>query len=215
MNLKIYQSYYLEDQVKELDPAFIPYNNTQNSHPELRELPLWRKLLDEHRDSDAHWGLLSWRWSQKTDVRPIQFKEWIMQNPGYDVYHLDPFAHLAGEYPNLWVQGDRWHPGMIDFAQKLFYKLGIDMQVEQYRYLPNDFGTCNYFIGNSKFWISYLDFIDKCLRYCEEDESMICYIYKEGQQYNGHFVPYFSFVIERLFSLHNILNRHITVRKYP
>jgi hypothetical protein len=138
-----------------------------------------------------------------------------MQNPGYDVYHLDPFAHLAGEYPNLWVQGDRWHPGMIDFAQKLFYKLGIDMQVEQYRYLPNDFGTCNYFIGNSKFWISYLDFIDKCLRYCEEDESMICYIYKEGQQYNGHFVPYFSFVIERLFSLHNILNRHITVRKYP
>ena len=88
------------------------------------------------------------------------------------------------------------------------------MPVEQFRYRPDDFGTCNYFVGNSKFWVNYLNFIDKCLGYCEEDESMSQYIYKDGQQYNGHFVPYFSFVIERLFSLHNILNRHITVRKY-
>lgn len=214
MNLQIYQSYYLEEQKRDLDPLFIPYDNIENSNPELRELPLWKKLLEKHRDSDVHWGLLSWRWSQKTDVRPLQFKEWILNNPGYDVYHLDPFAHLAGEFPNLWVQGEVWHPGMLSFAQKLFYKLGIDMPVEQFRYRPDDFGTCNYFVGNSKFWVNYLNFIDKCLGYCEEDESMSQYIYKDGQQYNGHFVPYFSFVIERLFSLHNILNRHITVRKY-
>jgi len=28
-------------------------------------------------------------------------------------------------------------------------------------------------------------------------------------------VPYLPFVTERLFSIHNILNRQITVKKYP
>ena len=214
MNLKIYQSYYLEEQIKELDSNLIPYDNTKNSNPELRELPLWKDLLEKHKDSDAHWGLLSWRWSQKTDVRPLIFKEWILSNPGFDVYHLDPFSHLPAEFPNLWIQGEVWHPGMLEFARKLFVKLGIEGSVEKYKYLPDDFATCNYFVGNSKFWVSYLNFIDRCLTYCQEDESMFRYIYKEGQQYNGHFVPYFSFVVERLFSMHNILNRHIKVIKF-
>ncbi len=214
MNLILYQAYYQQEQLTHLDSTFTPYDNTANSEPHLRELPMWRKLLEQHKDSDLHWGLLSWRWLQKTGVPPIKFKEWILANEGYDVYHIDPFAHLANEFPNLWVQGNIWHPGMLEFARILFPKIGIDTPVEQYRYLPEDFGTCNYFIGNSKFWTSYLGFIDLCLKLCDEDERLSNYIYKEGREYNGHFIPYFSFVIERLFSVHNILNRQITVKKY-
>jgi hypothetical protein len=214
MNLFPYQSYYLEDQIKFLDSNFIPYNNTENSQPELRELPMWRKLFNKHRNTDAYWGLLSWRWSQKTNVPPSQFKQWILLNPGYDVYHLDPFSHLANQFPNLWVQGDLWHSGMINFAQKLFTKLGINTPIYEYKYQPDEFGTCNYFIGNDRFWSSYMKFIDTCLEHCDADPSMSSYLYKEGGQYNGLFVPNFSFVIERLFSMHNILNRHIKAKKY-
>ena len=111
MNLILYQAYYQQEQLANLDSTFTPYDNTANSEPHLRELPMWRKLLEQHKDSDLHWGLLSWRWLQKTGVPPIKFKEWILANEGYDVYHIDPFAHLANEFPNLWVQGDIWHPG--------------------------------------------------------------------------------------------------------
>jgi len=215
MNLQIYQAYYDTAQLPNLDPVFIPYDNTVNDAPHLRELPMWRKLYDKHKDTDAHWGLLSWRWVQKTGLPPFQFRDWILENPGYDVYHFDPFKHLANEVPNLWVQGDRWHPGMINFANRLLPKIGIDTPVEQLRYLPEDFASCNYFIGNAKFWKNYLSFLDLCLKLCDEDEALSNYIYKEGQTYNGHFLPYFSFVIERLFTIHNILNRDITVKRYP
>ena len=60
---------------------------------------------------------------------------------------------------------------MLEFARILFPKIGIDTPVEQYRYLPEDFGTCNYFIGNSKFWTNYLGFIDLCLKLCDEDND--------------------------------------------
>ncbi len=42
------------------------------------------------------------------------------------MYRLDSFAYLANEFPNLWVQGDKWHPGMLEFARILFLKIGID-----------------------------------------------------------------------------------------
>jgi hypothetical protein len=104
---------------------------------------------------------------------------------------------------------------MNDFCNRLFPKLGIETKVEEYQYTPEEFATCNYFVGNDKFWKNYLSFLDLCLKLCDEDDQLSNYIYKEGQTYNGHFIPYFSFVIERLFTIHNILNRDITVKRYP
>jgi hypothetical protein len=60
-----------------------------------------------------------------------------------------------------------------------------------------------------------MGFLDLCLKLSATDPMMDDYIYKKGGIYNGHFVPNFPFVTERLFSLHNILNRNITVKKYP
>ena len=215
MNLKIYQAYYDEAQLPKLDPVFLPFDNTNNSTPHLREYPMWQKLYEEHKDTDAYWGLMSWRWLDKTNLPPAQFRDWILANPGYDVYHIDPFPDLPNQYMNIWTQGDVWCPGMNDFCNRLFPKLGIHTPVEQFRYAPEDFGTCNYYVGNSKFWTNFMGFLDLCLKLCSTDPQLNDYIYVKGGMYNGHFVPNFPFVTERLFSLHNILNRNITVKKYP
>ena len=129
MNLKIYQAYYDEAQLPNLDPVFLPFDNTNNSTPHLREYPMWQKLYEEHKDTDAHWGLMSWRWLQKTNLPPAQFRDWILANPGYDVYHIDPFPDLPNQYMNIWTQGDVWCPGMNDFCNRLFPKLGIHIQL--------------------------------------------------------------------------------------
>lgn len=215
MNLQIYQAYYKQEQIPHLDPAFITYDNTINAQPHLREYPMWQKLYEKHKDSDAHWGLMSWLWFEKTKLSSEIFKDWILENPGYDVYHIDPFADLPHQYKNIWIQGNVWCPGMVDFCNGLFPKLGIETRVEDFYNAPIDFATCNYFVGNSKFWTNYLDFLDKCLKICADDPDLNDYIYVKGGTYNGHFVPNFPFVVERLFSLHNILNRQIKVKKYP
>lgn len=215
MNLFLYQSYYSEEQLNKLNPVFIPYNNLNNPKPLLREYPMWKNLYEEHKGTDAYWGLLSWRWLEKTQLEPDVFRDWILDNQGYDVYHIDPFLDVAVTHTNIWTQGDIWVPGMIDFCNRLLPKLNVDKKIEDFVYHPEDFATCNYFVGNEKFWRSFITFIDHCLNIIEDDEEMKYYMYDKTIPYNGHQVPGFPFVNERLFSLHNILYRNITVKKFP
>jgi hypothetical protein len=214
MNLKVYQAYYDTAQLPHLDAAFLPYDNTKNETPHLREFPMWKELLVRHGGSDAYWGLMSWRWHQKAGIAGYTFTSWIDSNPGYDCYHFDPFAHLKNEYRNLWVQGDQWHPGMLEYANRLFPKLGIKERAEELQYRPDNWGTCNYYVGNSNYWTSLLSFMDECLAISNQDEAMHKYLYVDGRMYNGHVIPNFSFVTERLFSLHNFLKPEFKVIGY-
>jgi hypothetical protein len=214
MNLNIYQAYYENGQLSILDKDFIPYDNTINESPHLREYPMWKKLFEKHCETDCYWGLMSWRWYDKTRISGKQFKNWIYENPGFDCYHFDPFNHLSKQYKNLWIQGDQWHPGMLSYANRLFPKLGIETSAEELQYKPEHFGTCNYYVGNSKYWTSLINFIDEVLNISSQDDEMYKYLYVDGRLYNGHVIPNFAFVAERLFSLHNYLNEEYKIARY-
>lgn len=215
MNLLIYQAYYDNSQLPHLDAAFLPYDNTDNQTPHLREYPMWKNLYEKHKDTDAFWGLMSWRWHEKTKIAGYQFKQFIEANEGYDCYHFDPFPHLYTQHKNLWVQGDQWHPGMLKYANKLFEKLGIKDRAEDLQYHRDDFGTCNYYVANTSYWTNLLNFMGYCLELSSPDEEMYKYLFVDGRMYNGHVIPNFSFVMERLFSLHNYLNKNFfKVKRY-
>ncbi len=215
MSLYLYQAYYQEDQKSILDPIFTPYDNTKNEAPHLREYPMWKALYEKHKGTMAYWGLLSWRWLDKTKLPPDEFRQWIVDNPGYDVYHIDPFLDVSVSYPNIWVQGDRWHPGMINFCNRLFPQIGINKKVEEIIYKPEDFATCNYYVGNSVFWGSFITFLDNVIEVCQNDPELNHYMFEDKRLYNGAMIPSFPFVAERMFSLHNYLKRHIKVKKFP
>lgn len=213
--LYLYQAYYEKDQEKHFDLAFMPYDNTKNEAPHLREYPMWKALYEKHKGTMSYWGLLSWRWLDKTKLPAEEFKQWILDNPGYDVYHIDPFLDVSVSNTNIWTQGDRWHPGMINFCNRLFPKMGITSRVEEIVYRPEDFATCNYFVGNSHFWASYLKFLDEAIEICQNDPELNHYMFEDKRLYNGAMIPSFAFVAERMFSLHNYLKRTIKVKKFP
>ena len=116
---------------------------------------------------------------------------------------------------NLWVQGDIWHPGMVDFCNKLLPKMGLQVDIRTLLYHPDDFATCNYHVGNKIFWKSYIGFIDHCLNIIGDDADLKYFMYEQKRMYNGAMLPNFIFVIERLFSIHTIFNRHIKIKKFP
>lgn len=215
MNLKIYQAYYDNSQLSHLDSDFIPFDNTDNQTPHLREYPMWKKLYEQHKDTDNFWGLMSWRWHEKTKIAGYQFKQFIEANKGYDCYHFDPFSHLYKEHRNLWTQGEQWHSGMLKYANKLFPQIGIKERAEDLQYDREDFGTCNYYVANNKYWSSLLEFMDLCIEISKKNEEMNNYLFIDGRMYNGHIIPNFSFVMERLFSLHNYINKGLfKVKRY-
>lgn len=215
MNLFIYQTYYEESQKEKLDVNFIPFNNIKNKNPELREYPLWKSLYLKHRNTDAYWGLLSWRWFEKTHLDSKEFKSWILNNPGYDVYHIDPFLDIALNYKNIFIQGERWRPGILSCCNLLFPKLGINMKAEDIEYKPDDFATCNYFIGNSIFWENYILFLDKVIEISKEDLEIKKCMFEDKQPYNGIAIPNFCFIVERLFSLYCYIDKSLKVKKFP
>ena len=218
MNVKIYQAYYDPIQLPSLDSAFIPYDNTENKRPDLREYPLLKDLFQKNRHTDAHWGLVSWKWKEKTHLEPQVFRQWILDNPGYDVYHFDAYLIVAALCNNLWCQD-----GYTDFANVLFPKIGINVPCQDISYKAEDFATCNFVIGNSHFWTEFFLYVDNILVLCSQDEYLYEQLYRRGRMCSSfkdgkeHFsvIPNFIFIIERLVSLFFIQNRNIKVKKFP
>jgi len=216
MNIKIYQSYYENSQLKDILPAFIPFNGVENKESELlREYIFWKEIYSKEDVKDSHWGLVSWRWLQKTKLDGQEFKDWITSNPGYDVYFIDPNLEVSTEWKNLWIQGDRWHPGMKNYCNKLFEKLGLNETVDSLVYETKHFSTCSYFIGNDTFWSDYFKFVDNVIEISKNDPELNDYLLVKRFQYNGLSIPHFSFVIERLFSLYLYMNKDVNALKFP
>lgn len=215
MKFYLYQVYFSQEQISQLDVGTIPYDNLENRTPNLREYPMWKNLYwkHQHEKSDVIWGLISTKWRAKTNnLDPMIFKKWVNDNPGYDLYHIDPFNFNSSMFPNTWVQGDRWHPGMIDAVESLYP--GISKTV----LAPDEFITANYYFGNSIFWHYWTNCLDEALAIANRDREVFNWLYSKGGMYNGHWVPNFPFFTERLVTsfVHEsrkILN--LKILRYP
>lgn len=210
MGVNLYQSFYQKDQIQFLNDGCIPFDNTRNENPELREYPLFKKIYEIEKDNGGLWGLISFRFKEKTLLEPKEFKEWIEQNPGYDVYYIDPFLDVSVSYPNLWVQGEQWHPGIYEFFKHL-----VGASADGLVYHPDDFVTCNFFVGNRKFWMGYFSFVEHILYLAETNDTLKYYLYQKEIHYNGKTITYFSFIIERLLSLYFHYIRDVNKKKFP
>lgn len=220
MNLYVYQSYENLSDRSKLDQSFIAFDNTNNLAPHLREYPLQKLLYQKHRNTDAYWGIVSSRWQTKTCISGEEFIKFIVSNPGYDMYHIDPSIETSLSYSNLWIQGEECHGiGLIDFANKLFRLMRIDINVRELQMNPIDFSTTGYFVGNNKFWNDYYLFVDYALALCGQNEDLNNFLFKtyapHGPEKDKIYIPFFCFVIERLLSVFIILHRHIRVKKFP
>ena len=213
MHLRIYQAYHDPSTVDRLESEFIPFDNTNDNKVQL-EYAVWLKLFERNQTGHAHWGSLSWRWREKTGLEGKLFANWIQANPGHDVYFFDPGLILL-DFDNLWIQGEQWHPGIIDYANRLLPKLGYNFDIRKLEYTGDDFMTANYFIGNSNFWSRYLGFLEKVIDITKNDPDLNRFMFETGTKYRGRIQINFIFIVERLFPLFCMFNPDIKVKKYP
>lgn len=213
MKINLYQSFYNKDQIPHLDIDCIAFDNTKNEEPNLREYPLFKKIYEIESSSQHHWGLISPRFEEKTLLKPKEFKTWIEQNPGFDVYYIDPFLDVSVSHQNLWTQGDIWHPGLYKYFERLVDILG--KSAKDIVYHPDDFITCNFFVGNKYFWNGYFNFVDFVIVLSKTDSVLHHYMFEHKITYNGGELTYFSFIVERLLSLYFYFNSYLNKKKFP
>ena len=218
MKLSIYQSYYQNGQRIELDAkSFIPFDNTKNVEPQMREYPLHLQLYEKHKEEqDAYWGLVSWKWSFKMRATGNFFVNWIKKNPSYDLYFIDPHIVNAAAFKNSFIDGDISHPGLLTFSQKLIDELGLKIDLKRDGYNPNLFSTCTFWVGNVNFWNAWYEFWNRCLSIVESNPAMKRYMFGYGlKTHLGQWVINFPFIHERFISIFLYSQSNLKWIQYP
>jgi hypothetical protein len=217
MAVSVYQIMYSDKVVGTFDPAFIKYDCRHNPEPQKREIAHMLRFYDEgawRQSGSEHFGLVSPKFSVKTGIKGKNFIDWVDANPGYDVYFVNPFPQLCYWHFNVWTNGEFWHHGLCDMANKLFVSAGLSIRVED---LPRNTASSllysNYWVGNEKFWRIFMTFVRK-LASAVDDLDM-----EERRklfELAPHYAPatYFPFVFERLFSTFLVLNQEFTCLHY-
>jgi GT2 family glycosyltransferase len=216
ITVKIYQLFFHSEQIRDLDPHFIPHDGCENPHPHHYETYWFTKLWSRqwHKKAD-YTGFLSPKFGLKTCLEGYQFRKFIEDNPGHDVYFVNPFPHETYLFFNVWDHGEACHPGLVALAQDLFDRVEPGIQIH---YLGrNDISTalfCNYWVGNALFWDEFMAFVKPLYEFIVKEMD------NEDRARFFSPVPYvreapaFPFIFERLFSTFLLLRRDIRACAY-
>ena len=201
-NTKIFQIYFKPELQAHCDPAFTPLDNTANPRPELREWDVWDREYENILEQDLdHWGFVSWKFKEKTNLSGEQVFNWISANPGYDVYLLNPCILNEACFSNSWEQGDYHHPNISAIGNSFLEKIGYtDPDVKSLMLDRNKTVFANYIVGSAAFWDKFMTFTHKLFSEAEKDPEFKHQVFGEGLSNYAHdkSLPNFTFLIERL-----------------
>lgn len=205
--MKIFQIYFkLEDKFK-CDPAFTPYDNTANPCPNLQEWYIWDTFYQGMTTGVLSeldlWGFVSWRFKEKTNLEGQHVIEWINNNPGYDVYLINPAIINEAVFANGWEQGEYYHPGISATANKFLSNAGYsNYNVNEVLLDRTHMGFATYFVATRKFWDEYMLFSNLLFTQADQNTEIKQEIFGEGlSKYSRDAsLPMFPFLNERLIS---------------
>lgn len=206
MKTEIYQIYYDKSQLKELDPNFIPYNNQGKNYPFNFEYAVFFDLFQKVNWNEVDLlGTVSWKFNRKTGLSSANIFKSIQDNPGMDVYFVNPFPELV-VYRNVWEHGEAFHPRITEITRKLLLECQYPDSILKIETPPNLTAYCNYWIANKSFWEKYIAFLRPIWDTVNSSNSEVVQtLSKPADQFIN--APYLPFIFERLFSTFLTINK--------
>lgn len=200
MKKYIYQIYYDEETHKKLLSGFIPLDNTKSLRPDWFEFwPILNYLRNNILEEDAWYGFLSPRFEEKTGFSS-HFVLNVIENHGNvgNVALFSTFWDLLAYYLNPFVQGEDFHPGLMEASENFINKFGLGVNL---RTLVSDSATSvfsNYIVAKKEFWLKWKKIAEQFFEYAENHPE-----YQTKTRHravDGHY-PMKIFIQERLATL--------------
>jgi hypothetical protein len=219
INLGIYQIFYDKIQLKYLDRDFIPFDNgyrIESKYPSTFEFGVIRQLFEDniYQQYDLT-GSVSWKFFQKTGLKGEKFKKWILNNPGYDVYFVNPWPEHNFLFYNVWSQGQYFHPKLIEITEQLFSSSGMEVNLLNWQRNFYTGAYCNFWVGNKYFLEKYYEFTMKIFDSIQKIDSVQKKVLFQEKADDIIKAPYFPFIFERLFSTLLELDKSIKYLNFP
>lgn len=215
MSINIYQISYSKDVAASVGD-FLLYDCTGAPAWDKREIFHMHKFYNEGRHLDSELsGLVSPKFSAKTKIAGKRFIEFIQGNPGYDVYFINPFPHLAYLSFNVWEQGEFWHRDLCRLANALFKAAEFDLDVTRLsRNKAETLLYSNYWVGNHAFWDRFMTVVGRLMDAVdtlpETDRAQFFSLAAHSTA-----ATYYPFVFERIFSTFLLMETGIKFLAYP
>lgn len=169
LNFKLFQICFEKSQFQDIKAPFVPFDNTDNEFPELREFHCFRKAAGwpgvawgDHEGIvsklDA-WGLFGPRWEQKLKYPGEEINRTISENPNNDVWIFNHARIVNSLTVNVWEHGEIYHPGISLVARALLKIIGYDPVFVESLMTESNTCYCSYFVARRQFWRSYIQFL--------------------------------------------------------
>jgi hypothetical protein len=211
----IHQIYYSEQTRVELDPGFLPLDNSANERPDWREYwPMRRFLLGRQLAPDDYYGFFSPKFQQKTTLTAAAVAEFVrQQGGGADVISFSPFFDEMA-FPLNIMEMAALHHGCRDVFVECAALVAPQFQLERSVMSSLDTVYCNYFIAKPPFWREWLRQCERIFEIAEDGLTPLGRGLNEVVNYGTGTAPAKVFVIERLASLILWSQRQWVVKTY-
>lgn len=213
MELEIHQIYFKEPQLELVSKHFKPFKNEIVDG--FYEFGVFKRAFKDGLVlPNKITGFLSWKFELKSYISAAEFIQFVQENPGADVYIVNPFPELPHMYKNVWDQGGSSHPGFLPRAQELFRELNYDVNLENIEHRPEHWSFCNYWIGTHRFWTDYMAFATPFYELLNDPNRPYYHELRKSAHYHGG-GSYLPFFFERLISTFLTLRPETRVASFP
>jgi hypothetical protein len=181
----VYQILYNASQ--EVDPDFLPLDNTANERPDWFEYWAIRNFLrTQPLDDNAFYGFLSPRFKAKTNLSGREVHEFIRcHGDSADVLLFSPSLHLTAYYLNVFKYGDACHPGLLALATRFFRRIGWPTNLETLITHSGNEVYSNYFVARPSFWRAWLEITERLFEIAESKDDPLGIEFRKRTTYRG------------------------------
>lgn len=214
MNVEIYQIFFDEHSLRELDPAYKPFDNRE---PFDRDLFEFSVIYDYFRRNgcaeNTFYGFLSPSFENKTAINSNQLLEFVSKNTNfYDAFFFTGGWDQLAFHRNVFTQGEYFHPGFLAASKDFFRAIGGPPdRLINYSSVFDNSVFCNYVVANSAYWKAWLELADKFYTIYRSQNLPSLHMVA---QYGKPGVTNAVFLQERLHSILLMDNPHLRVLPY-
>ena len=201
---QIFQIFYDNKSRDLVSPCFIKFDNTENLRPDWREFWVIRKILAQvHMDEDVFYGFLSPNFSLKTGYAPADVLNTVQSVAQcVEIILLTSKAEDLARYPNPFVQGEFYHPGLLDVCERFLKLIGEDIDLKTVITSLDNSVNSNYIIAKPRFWRKWSIVADQLFNFAENPESELFHALNATTSYKDEFkIQMKVFVQERIATM--------------
>lgn len=164
----IFQIYYDQNTRNNIEPGFIPLDNSSPEGKGWFELYPIRKFLKENKLKDrVFYGFLSPNFVKKSGFPSKTVIDVLCQYNDAEVALFSIRWDQLAYFRNPFEQGEQAHPGITEAAQEFLDYIGYDLNIKSLVTYSENSVFSNYILAKKGYWDIWMDFAEKLYFFSE------------------------------------------------